>query len=136
MSNSPVNPVPLTIRPLAREDVEAAVAFSCGDDDLDDFLRTDAMRLQDQSAVRTFLAIYEGEIVGYIALLADAVTLKSSERKKLALSYDDHPIVPAVKVARLGVRTDHKGRGVRTLMYFAYSTAGSCGLRRMPALDA
>lgn len=143
MKRHPIDPTLLKIRPLVPdEDAEAVTAFSCGDDDLDDFLRTDASRLQDQSVVRTFVAFYEGHLVGYVALLADAITLKSSERKKLALNHDDHPIVPALKVARLGVsaefRASHRGVG-EALMYYAYSMAIDIAERigcRLLTLDA
>lgn len=126
MRRKPINPTLLRIRPLAIEDADASRAFTCGDDDLDDFLRTDAMRLQQHNVVRTSVALYDGRLVGYVALLADAVTLKSSERKKLALAHDDHPIVPAMKIARLAVdaefRADHRGVG-EALVYYAYAKA-------------
>lgn len=35
---------------------EAIAAFTCGDADLDDFLATDAHRLQQNHAVKTYLA--------------------------------------------------------------------------------
>ena len=109
---------------------------------LDDFLRTDAGRLQAQNVVRSFVAIYEGELVGYVALLVDAVELKPSERKKLALHFRDHPIVPALKIARIRVSKDfrarHRGVG-EALMYYAYSSAHDLAERvgcRLPTLDA
>lgn len=122
----PIDRAQLEIRGLTHEDAAIVCRFTCGDDDLDDFLRTDAMRLQEQNVVRTFLAFYKSTLVGYIALLADAVELKPSERKKLALHFRDHPIVPALKIARIGVsatfRTLHRGAG-EALMFFAYSEA-------------
>lgn len=78
--------------------------FACGESDLDDFLRADALRLQDHRTVRTYLALLDGSLVGYMALLADAVVLETRERKRLALGAHDHPSVPALKIARLTVR--------------------------------
>jgi ribosomal protein S18 acetylase RimI-like enzyme len=142
MSRPPIDPALLEIRPLAAADAEAARGFSCGDEDLDDFLRTDAIRLQEQNVVRSFSAVYEGDLVGYVALLVDAVELKISERKKLALHFHDHPIVPALKIARLGVsqgfRARHRGVG-EALMYYAYSSALDLADRvgcRLLTLDA
>ena len=142
MNRPPIDPALLDIRPIAAADAEAARGFSCGDDDLDDFLRSDAIRLQEQNVVRTFSAAYDGNLVGYIALLVDAVELKFSERKKLALHFRDHPIVPALKIARLGVsqgfRARHRGVG-EALMYYAYSSALDLADRvgcRLLTLDA
>jgi ribosomal protein S18 acetylase RimI-like enzyme len=111
---------------LSRDDAAATLGFSCGDGDLDDFLQTDAARLHSENIVRTYLAQYEGELVGYVSLLVDAVVLETRERKKMALGAHDHPIVPALKVARLGVSESfrEKTRGVgEALMRFAFLRA-------------
>lgn len=124
MNRLPIDRSKLEILPLAEEDAEAARGFSCGDPDLDDFLRTDAARLQAQNVVRTFVAFYDEQLVGYVALLTDAVELKSNERKKLALHFHDHPMVPALKVARLAVRSDFQRRRVgEAMLAFAVSRA-------------
>lgn len=110
----------LEIRDLSPDDMTAAAGFSCGDPDLDDFLRSDALRLQTHHVARTFVAIYEAVLVGYVALLADAVELKPNERKKLALHFRDHPMVPALKIARLAIAESFSGRRLgETLVRFA-----------------
>jgi ribosomal protein S18 acetylase RimI-like enzyme len=96
---------------LVSEDLAGASRFSCGtseeDEDLNSFLRDDALRLQERRIVNTFVA-YHGEVgssvlVGYVSLLADAIRLETREKKRLDLAHDDHPFVPAVKIARLAV---------------------------------
>lgn len=110
----------LEIRALQADDMPAAEGFTCGDADLDDFLRSDALRLQTQRAARTFVAVYEAELVGYVALLVDAIELKPNERKKLDLHFRDHPMVPALKIARLAVAVSFQGRGLgETFVHFA-----------------
>ena len=52
---------------------------------------------------------FDAELVGYMTLLADAVVLETKERKRLALSAHDHPAVPALKIARLAVRSRTEG---------------------------
>lgn len=105
----------LSVRSLVPADTAALVSFSCGAADLDDFLRSDALRLQRQRVVHTFLAFFETTLVGYMSMLADAVVLETKERKRLSLSARDHPAVPALKIARLGVaqsfRESHSGAG-------------------------
>jgi hypothetical protein len=59
--------------------------FARGDEDLDDFLRTDALRLQAQRVASTYLAFFESSWWATFALLADAVALETKERKALLL---------------------------------------------------
>jgi ribosomal protein S18 acetylase RimI-like enzyme len=114
------------IGPFDESVVDELTTFTCGDDDLDDFIRSDAAALQRGNVVRTYLARYEGNVEGYVSLLTDAVVLETRERKKLALGSGAHPIVPALKVARLAVsasfRAMHRGLG-EVMMRFALSKA-------------
>lgn len=93
-------------------------------------------------AARTKLALYDGKLVGYITLLCDAIVLETRERNGLALRHEDHPEIPALKVARLGVsesfRTTHRGVG-EALMQFFIAMALSLSTRvgcRLLTLDA
>lgn len=94
----------LEIRRLTAADLDALRSFDCGDEDLNGFVRDDALRLATQRAVTAYVALYDGAIAGYVALMVDAIVLETKERKRLALRHDDHPVVPALKVARLGVK--------------------------------
>jgi GNAT superfamily N-acetyltransferase len=87
--------------------------FTCGDEDLDAFLRDDALRLQDQGVVSVYLGrLDDGRLAGYVALLADFVLVSTKEKKDLDLKHDDHPSVPAVKIARLATLTELQGQGI------------------------
>jgi hypothetical protein len=103
----------LRVRLVAEADLPLLATFACGEPDLDDFLRSDALRLQAHRVVRTYLAFHETVLVGYMALLADAVVLETKERKRLALGSHDHPIVPALKIARLAVHWIRAGQSRR-----------------------
>lgn len=118
------------VKSLSAHHVVACGAFSCGDGDLDGFVRDDALRLQDLNIVRTYVAYLGVRVVGYVALMADAVSLKPRERKALKgvgglrASGRDHPVIPALKIARLAVVTDLQGNGVGcVLLRFALFTA-------------
>ncbi len=129
-----LDPSHLEILRLEPRDLLIAAAFSCGigdeDQDLNDFLRNDALRLQERNIVSTFVAYYgesgSGMLVGYVSLLTDTIKLKTGEKKRLDLAHDDHPFVPAVKVARLAVHEDFRrafrGAG-EALMRFACERA-------------
>ena len=118
--------------------------FSSGDADLDEFLRDDALRLQERLVTRVYLATRAdaGEPLGYMAVLADLVELKSGEKRQLGLSGGpgDSRFIPAVKVGRLAVSADHQGQGVgQLLMGLAVDLALSLSHRvgcRLVTVDA
>jgi ribosomal protein S18 acetylase RimI-like enzyme len=126
MKRALVDAALLEVRHLGADDAALPLDVDPSDEDLADFLRTDARRLQEQGVAGTYLSIYEGKLEGYITILTDAVVLETRERKKLALSSHDHPVVPAIKIARLAVnaafRATHRGLG-STLVQFARSKA-------------
>ncbi len=123
-----VAPADLEVRPLEPVDAADLERFECGDADLDEFIRADATRLSAEHIVQTYLARRASSgrrVLGYVAVLSDAVRLETRERKKLRLASSDHPIVPALKIARLAVANDfqrHGGIGT-ALVRFAYVTA-------------
>lgn len=96
--------------------------FTCGDEDLDDFLAACALEYQRLGIATTYIAYWGDQAVGYITLIADSVELKTGEKKKLnpPLGHGHPRSVPALKIARLGVSSDHAGRGCgRLLVRFA-----------------
>ena len=50
--------------------------FECDSDDLNDFLKNDALQQQENKLNLTKLIICDGEIVGYVSLLTDTIPLK------------------------------------------------------------
>lgn len=134
MIRAPIDRSKLRIKPLV--DPAEVAGFESGDAELDAFLARDALRLQDQRVVQVYLAVYEDVIGGYVALLADAVVLQTRERTKLRLATEDHPAVPAVKVARLAVsrplRERTRGIGehlMRFAVFQALAVSESVGCR-------
>ena len=47
--------------------------FDCGDEDLNDFLKTDALKQQEARLNVTKLIMCEDEIIGYVSLLTDTL---------------------------------------------------------------
>lgn len=91
--------------------------------------------------VRTYLALDgAGALVGYVALMSDAIVLQTGEKKKLHLSSQDHPVVPALKVARVAVATAMQRSGAgHVLMRFAAATGFAVAEKvgcRLLTLDA
>ncbi|HJJ28634.1 MAG TPA: GNAT family N-acetyltransferase [Methanocorpusculum sp.] len=93
--------------------------FDCGIEDLNDFLKNDACKNQDDWISKTWL-LYEGnQLLGYFTLIAD--TLHKGNiflNDKIA----DYPYVkyPCIKLARLAVdsRFQHRGIGTELIIRF------------------
>jgi predicted N-acetyltransferase YhbS len=85
-------------------------SFSCGQPDLDDWLRTQAGQQERASNTRTFLAVQGLKVIGYYATttyrigLDEAAAMYGAGRRA-------YPI-PAVLLARLAVDTGSQGGGV------------------------
>ncbi len=90
-------------------------SFDCGNPDLNDFIKNDALRQQrDDQTSKTYLVIYENKIVGFFTLLTDTIKLKKEERtaKGLNVPYTEFP---AVKIGRLGIVKEMQNKGLGKL---------------------
>lgn len=97
-------------------------AFTCGEKpyqrDLDEFLKTEALRYATVALGHTFLAI-EGELViGYVTHLTDSIRLDVKEKDHLAqvLGFPLPHTIPALKVGRLARHAAWRMRGVGTAL--------------------
>lgn len=90
--------------------------FDCGDADLNDFLKNDAVKYQHDHLSHTRLVFLNGSLVGYLTLLADSIILMTSEKRR-ALDKTKAQIrsvftIPAVKIGRLGIQKEFQRSGV------------------------
>ena len=81
--------------------------FSCGVEDLDEFLKEDALEQQEKNLSVTYIAIYNNRIIGYVSILADKLECKTIKKKN-----GIYPYYPAVKIGRLAVDEKYKGLGL------------------------
>jgi GNAT superfamily N-acetyltransferase len=88
-------------------------SFDCGDDELDDFLQSDALQYQEDFLANTTLMLVKGEMVGYFSLAADAIRLSADEKNHDAIE-TPFSSFPALKIARLAVDARHQDRGYGT----------------------
>lgn len=82
--------------------------FSCGVKDLDEFLKEDALKQQEQNLSVTYLAIHDDDILGYVSILADKIECGKID-KTIETKYKFYP---AVKIGRLAVDERYKGIGI------------------------
>ncbi|KKM08722.1 hypothetical protein SY88_21610 [Clostridiales bacterium PH28_bin88] len=83
--------------------------FDCGDPVMNEFLCTQAMDEQEKGMNHTILLYYYGELAAFCSICADSIRLAKSEKETENVPYE---VVPAIKIARLGRSTKHKGLGL------------------------
>lgn len=85
-------------------------SFSCGEEALDQYLKTRARREMDQRIAVVYV-LYdesEGRIAGYYTLSSLSIELPEDARKRLA----KYPVYPATLIGRLAVDEIYGGRGL------------------------
>ena len=94
--------------------------FDCGDEDLNDFLMSDARFYDEQMLAHTYVFVDENDVVAYYCLLNDKISqtdLDKSLWRKLRKNiphekhYDSYP---AVKIGRLAVSQKYSGQSIGT----------------------
>jgi len=92
--------------------------FCCGDEDLNDFIRQDALAHKIQLIVETYVLRQAtgDDPVAFVSFCNDSIRLTDLQRRsKDALPNGKrYPSMPAVKIARLGVRGDLQGKHIGT----------------------
>lgn len=92
--------------------------FACQIKDLDDFVRDDALKQQEEAVNITYLWISkkDGRMLSYITLCNDSIHLfgeKKDEMRQIGISYK---ALPALKICRMAVHKDYARRGIGTKM--------------------
>lgn len=82
-------------------------SFSCGNEELDKYLREFALINDKNGYGKTFLLYDDKELVGFFTLSSASIRYEDFPKKK---SMPKYPI-PAVRIARLAVRKDKQGKG-------------------------
>lgn len=103
------------IEPLGRYHDRAA--FSCGNADLDEYLKTRARQDEKKNFARAFVLVGEepSTIAGYYTVSNMGINfgdLPEKEAKKLPR----YPVVPAALIGRLAVSEDYQGQGLGGLL--------------------
>jgi len=99
----------------------ATKPFDCGDDDLNNFLRNDALPYLDERMAVTYVFMYKDQVVAYYSLLNDKVTFDMSKEKSFWNRFNRKNRIPnpkrrqnypAVKIGRLAVSSHFGGQGL------------------------
>lgn len=94
--------------------------FDCGDIDLNEFLKDNALSFTEQRIANTFVLEDEGTIVAYFCLLNDKVSQEESSNNKWKKLKKEFPegkqfsSYPAIKIGRFAVSRKYKGQNYGT----------------------
>ena len=101
----------LIILPLDESDDLSS--FNCESEELNDFLKTNALVDQNNLVNRTRLCFFSGSLAGFYSLAADTIETKSVIDGVESYSYRKYP---AIKIARLAVDSRFERRGIGTFL--------------------
>lgn len=128
-----ISPGDLVFESLAEGNLLSA--FCCGNSELDDFLRDDALNHQYANVAMTTLVSFRGEIVGFYSLATDCISLDKKEKERIKKDYKiPYTEFPALKIGRLAVIESFKRKGIGQAMVsdvvgLALDLQGVIGLR-------
>lgn len=104
--------------------------FKCESDDLNDFLKNDALTQQKCKLNLTKLVMCDDIIVGYVSLLTDTIPLRDIRDEETKQDIKDQLDItskkrklPAIKIGRLAIdeKYAHKGLGSEILMSILFN---------------
>jgi predicted GNAT family N-acyltransferase len=103
------------IEPLGKDHDRAA--FSCGQDSLDRYLKTQAGQAVDKNLAAVFILTSDGKrIAGYYTLSAYVVKLDEIP-EEIAKKLTRMQEVPATLLGRLARSVDHRGKGIGEILF-------------------
>jgi GNAT superfamily N-acetyltransferase len=91
-------------------------SFSCLSQELNDFLKNDALIDQNNMISRTRLCFWNNELVGFFTLIADTIEAKAVID---GLEHYEYRKYPGVKIARLAVDSRFERKGIGTYLLLA-----------------
>jgi GNAT superfamily N-acetyltransferase len=109
MSHSKINPGQVRVVKLSENHI--LDSFDCGDKDLNDFLKNDALGYNIQLIAKTFIVFYNEQIICFFSVLNDSIKLKFDETEEIQKLKRLHEY-PALKIGRLGVDNAFKRKGI------------------------
>jgi len=93
-------------------------SFNCKSDELNDFLKTDALKDQEVMVTKTYLCYWKEKIVGFFSILSDTIEVKAIDDNDCVKGYP-YPKYPGIKIARLAVDREFERRDVGTFLFLA-----------------
>lgn len=89
--------------------------FDCEDNDINDFLKNDALTHQEEMIATTVLFLHSDKILGFCSLATDAIKLSQEEKIECVRDkghMKHYPQYPAMKLARFGRDKKYAGQAI------------------------
>ena len=93
--------------------------FDCGDDDLNDFLKTDALRDSNNWISSTFVLECDAKVIGFFTIAWDTIQSGKINESDQVENYP-YAKYSAIKLARLGVDKAWQRKGVGTELMISF----------------
>jgi len=106
----------LRVVPLTR--IDTLATFCSANDDLNDFLKNEAIESQENLLSKTFLCLFRDHIAGFLTLVTDTIEVKLVDAGDGVSDYP-HQKYPAIKIARLAVDKKFERKGVGRFLILA-----------------
>jgi len=107
--------------------------FDSGNEELNDFLKNDALKEQQSLLSKTHLCFHKDRVAGFITLAADSIRIDKDRLDQSQIIDDcDYPAYPCILIARLAVDCKLHNRGVGSyliLLAIGFALDGPLGCR-------
>lgn len=117
--------------------------FNSGNAELDDFLKNDALKEQQELLSKTHLCFYKNHVAGFITLAADSIRVKKDNLDESQIVENcEYPAYPCILIARLAIDKRVQKRGIGRfllLLMIGFALDGPLGCRYLsvdPKTDA
>ena len=88
--------------------------FESTSNELNDFLKEDALKNQKELISTTYLCCHSNQLVGYVTFTTDIIRKKDvHEEERIEVPYKEYP---AIKIARLATDREYEKKGVGTFL--------------------
>ncbi len=95
--------------------------FDCGDDDMNDFLKNDALTQQESELNVTKLVIYDNNIIGFASLLTDTILIRNIRDENISLNIKrqlnittKNRSIASVKIGRMAIDKKYHRKNLGT----------------------
>ena len=89
-------------------------SFDCGESVLNQYLVNYASQNERRQLTRSYVALENGEVLGFYSLCSTQISI--GDFPTSLLKHYPSYLIPAVKIARLGVGKTYQGRGIGTAL--------------------
>ncbi len=111
------------LRIMSSREEDDLASFGSTSDELNDFLKSDALTAQNDLISRTYLCFWRGALAGFVTLTTDTIGYNLIEQCDGIDGYV-YRKYPAIKIARLAVDKRYKRRGIgQNLLLWAVGKA-------------